>query len=215
MISPKVGENTNSDNKELFAFIKNVIFLIAIYLYFTGWAYAYFFYKYFGISLGALDINYLYFFIYSYPVISSNLWLFVCVCLFVALLFLIRFFFEKQRFAFILMPTLVVLFPLFFNVALKTGESEANKLRHLKHIRTISFDFVKNDFCKNSQFKEFCDANSEKDALILIKEAKDRYYVLYQHYDYTKPQSPEPIGLGYVYQIQKKDICLARVNVLP
>lgn len=68
------ADSTESGN--LLSILRNVIFFIALYLYFIGWLYAYYVFSHFGISLDSVDIPFYYFFVYSYSVIIKNmLWI--------------------------------------------------------------------------------------------------------------------------------------------
>ena len=203
-------------NKQLLTITRDVVLFIAIYLYFTGWVYANFFFKHFGISLTSLDINYLYFFIYSYPVLSDNGWFFMGVGLLITILLLVRKLSGRQWGSFALLPIFVGLFPMLFNVAQKTGEAEAINLRQFKNIKTINLELKdKSDSLENNKINlttNFLAANNDGE-LVLITETKDRFYVLHQPFDTLNPS--DLIIIGYVYQIQKQDIRISKINIQP
>jgi hypothetical protein len=65
--------------------IRDIAFLFAIYLYFAGWTYRWYYLDYFGLSLTQADMEFYYFFVYAFDVLLAGLrfwmtWAFVaCV----------------------------------------------------------------------------------------------------------------------------------------
>src|SRR5580700_9236536 len=50
--------------------IRDVAFVIAIYLYFSGWIYLYTYFNFFGVSVRQTDMEFYYFLVYSVNVMS-------------------------------------------------------------------------------------------------------------------------------------------------
>lgn len=53
--------------------IRDIAFLFAIYLYFAGWTYRWYYLDYFGLSLTQADMEFYYFFVYAFDVLIAGL----------------------------------------------------------------------------------------------------------------------------------------------
>lgn len=62
----------------LTAILSSALPLIAVYSYFTGWMYLYFFYEALGVSLVAIDFPFHFFLVYSFT-IFSDIWKFISI----------------------------------------------------------------------------------------------------------------------------------------
>src|SRR4249920_1497477 len=52
--------------------LRDLLIIVGIFLFFTGWVYNYYFYDYFGLSLSQVHTDYSTFLVYSFLVIISN-----------------------------------------------------------------------------------------------------------------------------------------------
>lgn len=122
----------------LLATLKEVTFFVAIYLYFTGFIYVYYFYDHFGIPVRAVDTPVYYFFVYSYNVVWNfgeikwaallarpSVW-FWLITLFVLSLIFSTF---KRRRGVLTTVLLLPLFPLLSSLAYEAANIEARNLR--------------------------------------------------------------------------------------
>lgn len=120
--------------------LKEIAFFIAIYLYFIGFTYVYYYYEEFGISLRALETPVYFYFVFSYNVLQNltsvrwsnvvlapTIWVGVLA---LYLLFLVSMTVGWRRFRRVLIILLLVaLFPFFAAVASQTAKVEARKTR--------------------------------------------------------------------------------------
>jgi hypothetical protein len=200
----KHNPSENYDLLSLLSILKDLTFLMAIYLYFMGWIYAYYFFQHFGISLVSVDIPFYYFFVYSYTVISniSNNAVFIAVGATIIYLFSTMYL-KKWNVIWILAVVLIILlsFPAFFDLAKDTGEKKALELRR-GNVNEIVF-FFKKDTAKLYP-QEFISANN-KGELKLITQTKDLIYVFYQ-------TPGEALSHGLTYDISRTDILVAKIK---
>jgi hypothetical protein len=145
-MTPAPPENRIS----LLTALKEVSFFVAIYLYFTGFIYIYYFFDSFGISIRSVDTPVYYFFVYSYNVLTGiqevswgavlkqrPLWTSIGVIVVVAaILVFLRRTRSKQI---ILMAALVVLFPIVFSLARATAKNDALGIRTGLSAKEITF----------------------------------------------------------------------------
>ena len=68
-LGPDPGEGPD---RPFLPIMRDVALLLALYTYFTGWAYLYLFYREFGFSLAALEIPWHRFHVYAYDVVLHN-----------------------------------------------------------------------------------------------------------------------------------------------
>lgn len=183
-----------------------VISVVAAYLYFTGWVFAYFYYKDFGVSLLSLDMPLQYFFTYSYTVLDTGRG----VTLVVLLLGAIYMYAAKRLSSAGMIGLLVAAFPLLFLAA--------RSVSHLESVRTrVAADFPVRLLFKNPEharstrsadpaasasppLPELIDL-SKDEKLHLLLETKDRLIVFYQ-------PSPiaDSISAAYVYSLMRSDL---------
>lgn len=124
--TPKQDKPNNAD---LLSVIKQIAFLLAVYLYFTGWIYSYAYYQFFGLSAGQSGVPFYDYLILSYSVlefiIGDGSWLFWILLLLLAANLLLRFFTRKilrqSITRCITLCALIAFFPLLFHYAKKTG----------------------------------------------------------------------------------------------
>ena len=130
--------------------LKEVTFFVAIYLYFTGFIYSYFFYEHFGIPLRVVDVPVYYIFVHSYNLIwnlweirwtaliaKESLWGWLILSYFVLLLASIR----KWTRHFLYIVLLLLLFPFLYSLARETALIEAGKIRRGEAVKQVTLVF--------------------------------------------------------------------------
>jgi hypothetical protein len=149
------------DKKTLLSTMKEVTFFVAIYLYFIGFIYIYYFYDSFGIPLRSIDTPVYYFFVYSYNVMAGlqemtwgavlkqkPLWtLIIAIIGICAILMLLR---RNKKKSIMMFGALVILFPFLFYLARATAKSDALRIRTGETAKEITFTFKKETSAKTS-----------------------------------------------------------------
>jgi hypothetical protein len=195
-----VREASSSGDPNIFSTLRNLVFLLAIYSYFTGWLYAFYFYSQFGISLNSLDTPFYAFFVYSYTVVT-NLIGFLVVIIGSGLIFtFVRLF--PNKFAVVLVA--VLFFPAFVYAAQTAAANEA-RLRRIGYATTVAFVF-KPDVAK-SYSKSFICLNKTRQ-LKLLTQTKDKYYVFHQ-----PGGEGEGLPFATTYDISRSDVVLVEIDV--
>jgi hypothetical protein len=201
-----VQKNTEKENpydiKEYLSLIRNASFVIAVYLYFTGWIFIYFYDASFGIPVNLSGAEIIWVIMYSWSVIYSYGFLFIIVALLVGLIiYLLR------NLPLVLKPVQVtlcfLLFLLLYITGKNTGEDVAKEVRISKTLPPIIFEF-KNDgtdlsAIQNRHVKKLYEANN-KGLLCYLTENSSSYFAVYQ------PGTDNPINeivRGYVFEIQR------------
>lgn len=207
-------EKNLTDNITLLSLLRNIIFFFAIYFYFTGWLYTYYFFNHFGISLNSVDIPFFYFFVYSYSVIINWIWILIIIIFTIFIFYLFTSVCKfKKVFNFKWIPNLnkwifivvlILFFQLFFYLAKEEANKKARDIR-IGYAKAITLVF-KEDATKFYP-KEFIDANNNG-KLRLITQTKDRYFVLYQ----PKGEGTA-IPRAATYDIAKTDILLVKIEI--
>jgi hypothetical protein len=190
-------------SQETFSILRNVIFIAAIYCYFTGWTYSFYLFNHFGISINSVDIPFYYFFIYSYSVITNISAIIAIIATPIVILLVNSFapnFLKKLVPPFIL----IVLFLISFSIARQRANEESLSIR-TGYAKTIIFVFKKDGVKFYS--KEFMDANNNG-KLKLLTQTNDRFYVIYQPAGKGKA-----IPCGSIYDIARADIHLTKIVI--
>lgn len=191
------GESTG---RYLSATLRDLVLIIGVYLYFIGWTYSYYLLKHFGISLSSLDIQFYYFFVYSYAVIMNLTMLIIWAVAMGASLLFMKVYFKKWVFAIII----VGFFIASFNQAKVRGDKEGRTIRS-GAAKPITFVLKKE--LKKFYPRQFINAN-DKRRLRILAQARDRFYVFYQ-----PAGEGEEIPYGFVYDVPRSDILLATVEM--
>jgi hypothetical protein len=134
-------------NKTNLATYRDLAFLIAIYLYFAGWIYVYYYFDYFGISIKQIDIEVYYLFIYS-----SNIFIYcktgwiIATCVFFILL--ISNYFYRKRIPeklkrTVVIAILIISFPCIYSISKKAALYNAQDDWKNPDLPVISFQFKK------------------------------------------------------------------------
>ena len=186
------------------SFLKNVILVIAVYAYFVGWTYAFYFYSYFGLSLNAIDIPFYFFIIYSYNIFYNYIALLIIVVTVVLIYLLTTIYANKW----LLMLVLVALFPALFYMSYKVAVKDAEEIRTgVVESKKVYF-VLKKDIAKYYP-KGFSDLNNYK--LKLLTQTKDGFYVFHQPPMRTVGND---LVSGFTYYIPRDDVATARI-VMP
>jgi hypothetical protein len=214
--------NKLNENSDLLMILRNLIFFVAIYLYFIGWTYSYYLYSHFGISLYSLDVPFYYFFIYSYSVVLSNGWWFVVAT---SSLLITRYVFRnrKELRKLITILFLLVFFPLSFKLARNTAFEAALLLRKgYGQTVTIVFREAQKETQKGKADSNETETQSgsknypstilnanQSGNLRLLTQTKDKLFVIYQ------PSADEEGGelpMCYTYVIAATDVSLTIIE---
>ena len=201
---PAMGNASVSRKRDSVAVLRDVVFIVALYIYFCGWVYVYVVYTHFGVSLNALDIPFYYFFVYSYSALVgafSYSWTVIIIALVSVAVFMLL--------VYLLLPDhlrrlvwalcLIILFPGFFFLARREANKEIADIRtgYTKRIMLVLKKNVTEHFPK-----EFIEAN-KKGQLILLAQTKDRVFVLRQS---LPSGDTDQIPYGFVYDVSRADI---------
>jgi|ERR1035441_552339 hypothetical protein len=182
-----------------------LISIAAAYLYFTGWVYAYFYYKDFGVTLVSLDMPLQYFFVYAYTPLAT-LWG-VCVVLLMA--GAVYLYAAKKVGTILLSSALILVFPILFFIArgvahdlsIQRRSNPARKVRMLlKHpdAAAVNLDPVNPGVVHSLGREEFQ----------LLFETKDRFIVFFQ------PARIEgALPEAYVLSIMRSDLVWSMVII--
>ena len=143
-----------AEKATLLTALKEVTFFVAIYLYFMGFIYIYYFYDSFGIPLRSIDTPIYYFFVYSYNVITGvqdvswtevvkhkPLWTTVVLIILACGVFALLRRNQFKRAG--LFAGLILLFPFIFYLSRETAKSDALGIRTGESAKEISFIFKK------------------------------------------------------------------------
>jgi hypothetical protein len=201
-----MAQKSENDALELLKSARDIAFLFAVFLYFMGWIYIYFFLDKFGLSVKAVDVD-----LYNLLIYSSNIFiylyhnhLFILLLATAAVLFVLLF---KKTAPFVikLFPVIIILlFPLTFYLAKITADASSQAiLNDPKLLGKVSFIFkdVKADATAKSpalpeplsaannfeRVKIF--SQSQAGSFRLLVANKDEYYVLQYtpHYSNANP----------------------------
>jgi len=188
----------------LLSVVKDAVLPLAIYGYFAGFIYIYYFYQRLGISLSGIEVPFYSFFLYAYNVVAVHPWL--TVGLLVGTLVAIVLSAELKYGYLVVALVLVAVFPLLYWLASSAAAADIHAVRTRQYqVPQISFVFK-----DASQYPpELVEANHDR-ALRMILETKDHYYVLDQPYD----DSDDVISEGSVYSVAKSDVVASRVHLL-
>ena len=118
--------------------IRDVLLIIGIFLFFTGWIYVYYYYDYFGISFSSVEVDYTSYIVYSFIVCSS----FSYIPLLVLLALAAAYYFWIKKSVFSTIICSILLFPGLFLLAQKAAFADAAKTRlAVSGMREIQFVF--------------------------------------------------------------------------
>lgn len=187
------------DGPGLLSIASGVISIAAIYLYFAGYIYCLFYYRGFGVTLESLDLSTQYFFVHSYPVLSTGWGL----GLLIAFALVVYGFAAGLLRRWVLLVWMIGAFPAIYYISYGTAREEVASKR-ASPTSFVRFRF-KSDDAKatsgdggtgNGEFStEQVVKLGDAGQLFLLLETKDRIVVFYQ------PPSPLP-GLALTSAVQ-------------
>jgi hypothetical protein len=205
-------------SRDFLATLRDVSLICAVYLYFVGWVYEYYFLGHFGLALTSVEIPVYYFFIYAFSalsyyfsfilIISAIVICYVAILVFLSLSSNVRSKLQKIG-MYLLCVNLVMLFPVSFYGAKEAAETRAKEIRLGRYpSKTITLIFKKE--LADEFPKELTAANARGD-LKLLTHTKDVYFVFRQIQNET-PHS-HAVPYGFTHHISKSDVNLLTVEM--
>jgi hypothetical protein len=202
--------------------VREILIIVGIFLFFTGWVYIHYFYNYFGLSISLVNIGYADFLVYSYNVLTSYFGVPLLA------LVLLTFAYRKWLVKFISMTIFlaVLLFPALYFLAKQVANKDAFEIRSFRQsMRHISFVFkddanflaykFNNDSLPRSSKIVKADLDILKDTTIpsrlyLLGQNQEYFFVLFQD-----PGSSQIKGIpfGNVYFINKTYVLYSKVTL--
>jgi hypothetical protein len=145
---PKPKTNTESD-ADFLKFTRDLAAIIAIYLYFAGWLYIYYYYNRFGLSIKQLDIDFYSFIVYSLNVILYLLhyWYFTALAITVSIV-LIKIIKRNWVIYSICILLFVAMYYSSVNAAIVNAGNDFTY--HYSHLKKIRFVLKKEEFGEQS-----------------------------------------------------------------
>lgn len=202
---------------------RDLTVVIAIFLFFTGWIYLYFFYHYFGLSVGILSTSYSDYLVYSYFVLSAYWGL--PILLIAGLIAVYLYWFRNRQV--VLVALVIAAFPLLAFAAKKVATEKAFHLREdPQSMRHISFVFREhadmlapgrtpdsalagravllhdNDVLRNNDIRN--------NMLFFLGQNEDYYFVLYQPKGLPNISA---LTLGTLYYVNKQDVLYSKITI--
>ena len=223
--APVAAKKPDQESPEILKSLRDVSFLIGIYLLFSGWVYIYYFLDFFGISIRDADVDYSQFVIYSYQAMAFytntvSFWLALTAisAFLIWLTFTNRKFGKRSKLVLVIF-VLGVSFPIIFTMSKYAGMKTADKQLRGHKFKTVKFifkeDFVKPDsnmiktgghsYIRNNAEKNGIININEKKEFTMIMSNKEKYFVIY-----TK-DTLLPDDIPLVYSIKKDDIYSVKV----
>lgn len=199
--------------------IRDISFVIAIFLYFSGWIYVYSYYDYFGLSIRDIDVEFYYFLVYSLNVMLFlvRYWFYTlpAIALLIGLAWLLR-----KRNALIYGFFAPLLFAITYLISFQAGHAKARQQRVTEASSLIPVRFIFSEkFSADTKLKkdtvtpnipqeqqDFMKANRDT-CLLLLASGKDEYYVLAGD-DSLTSDNEDKYGVK-VYTVRKEAIKLA------
>lgn len=202
--------------------VRDILIVVGIFLFFTGWVYVHYFYDYFGLSISLVNINYADYLVYSYNVLTSYFG--IPLLALVLLIFIYRRWLVK--FISLTIFLAVLLFPALYLLAKKVASENALEIRSFRQsMRHISFvfkqdaDFLAYKFSSDSLLRSTGimqrDLNILKDTtvpsrLYLLGQNQEYFFVLFQE---LGPPEIKSLPFGSVYFINKSYVLYSKVTL--
>jgi hypothetical protein len=190
-----------AEEKSTLTVYRDTAFLAAIYLYFSGWIYVYYYFNYFGISIRQIDIELYYLFIYSSNIFIyyKNQWIVVAIIFAILLIFNLLY---GQRLSkpfkkAFMIAALILAFPIIYSISKDVAIAEAESDWKSPDLPVINFQFKKEFTGEKFEPGKFPEkdiyyfsairSNSEKQLLFslnnkrklrLLAASREKYYVL-------------------------------------
>ena len=157
-----------------FSAAKDVAFVLAIYLYFSGWIYLYYYYYFFGLSIRQLDIEFYYFFIYSVNIflfLADHKWSVLLPIFAGAVIYYLSIRYYCKRFK---KPnpnyfTMILLLPFIYFIARNAAEYNADREWKNPDLPTVVIGF-KDDFLRDNATDNKASAISQFQTIELLEK---------------------------------------------
>ena len=201
---------------------RDILVIVGIFLFFTGWTYVYYFYNYFGLSASLVSINYSDYVVYSYVVLSSYHWL----PLFVLLVLIFAYRRWLRKYVSITIALAVLLLPLLYSLAVIVAGADAVALRTERNtMRHISFVFKQGtgilayDMPNDSATAhihplkkdiEILKDTSVANHLYLLGQNQEYFFVLFQ---VSGKSEIRTLPFGTIYFINKNDLLYSKITL--
>lgn len=202
--------------KKMLTVLRDVTFFIAVYLYFAGWLYAYYYFGAFGLSLRVLDQPLYTVFIYAFTVAAEGLWFLLALSIIMIILELfVRRYEGRIRFLrpFAVCVFLVFMFAVVYLLSRRAANIRVDDARRGYGIRSIvlylpekRYGLVAADTAQDtaaSRWPELLHQLNEQRQLRLLSQTSDEYILLYQAED-TLPTLPR----AKVFVVPKESVVL-------
>ena len=183
-----------------------VLLYLSIFAYFTGFVYAYYFYRHFGISITSTEIPVYYFFLYSFNIVPRYWWaILLGICAFAIIIAFVPFKRNKLLAVLVIVVMPFLCFAALFGFAVDTADSEAIRTR--TGITSDVIQLVFRSDAKNSYPPSLIKAN-DSHSLLLLTQTSDEIVVIRQP-DVEGDEFPN----ANVFQISKDDVLLAIISI--
>jgi hypothetical protein len=202
--------------------LRNILIIVGIFLFFTGWIYIYYFYDYFGISMSLVSVDYTSYIVYSFEVLIAYHYLF----LFGILILIYIFFKWLKKYIAVSVIIALSLFLVLYWFAKRVANDNAVQIRSSpSSLRHISFVFKEGaDFLAYKFSNDSLPGNNLiiKNDLIILKDPgiPSQLYLLGQNQEYFfvlfQPSLEEGIKalpLGSIYFIKKDDVLYSKITI--
>jgi hypothetical protein len=199
------GSSLERDDKlSILGKIVGLSLLPAVYLYFAGFVYVYYYFRHFSLSLQNAETPAYYFIVYSFSVFVAHKG--IALLIVILLGFAIFLVYRKLALgAALLVAILIVLFPAIYGLSRQTGTERAELLRN--GIGAKRIQVVIDEVATKALPPEFLQANVSGD-LIFLSETDDYLNVLLQKY----PDEPD-LPRASVFKVPKDKVLLAKITI--
>lgn len=186
----------------LISAITKATLLPAVYLYFTGFLYSYFYHKKLGISLRSFGEPAHAYLVYSFTVFWAHPWLSVLLCIMAAIL--VKFVRRSGRTGSLAL-TLIAFFPICYELALFTANRDALLLRAGRYGNRVRLSFRST---ATATLPANFLAQNDRGDLVLLADTEKQIFLLYQ------PNAAAPrLGRATVYSVPKENLSLTTTTI--
>ena len=198
-------EAPNSATKpELHSVLSTSASVLAVYSYFAGWFYLYFYLGHFGISLWSLEVPLHFFFIYAYSVGTLIMVVLGAIAIGVVLAISTSEFDPKLRL--VGLVTLgVVMFPTIFFVAENVAYQKAEQVRRGTILPSVRVTLTDAAALRVDKSLDQANKNNE---LQLLFETKERIYVIRQLVGNEKS-----LPIGHIFSLSRNAVDFIDIEV--
>lgn len=198
-----MGSGNASAGPELHTVLSTSAAVLAVYSYFTGWIYLYFYLGHFGISLWSVDVPFHFFFIYAYSV--GNLAVVGLGAIAVGVILGLLTSYRSVPLLIGLVTLGSLLFPGIYFVAKEVAFRKAEQVRSGTVSPAVQLFLTDGAEKPVDEFFQKVNGNGE---LQLLFETKDRIYVIHQLIGHENT-----LPIGHVYSVRREDAALVKIEV--